>query len=196
MAMLSEIEVIAARTPGIVSDAIAAVQSTLDAMNFTAQGAQLMQTLADGMRSKVADVTAAAEEITRAVQGALPRKATMTLALATGMAAGGGLPAAALDMAPEPPAQSGASVGAQYLGSGTSGGATSVYAPITVNIQGNVDPGLMPDLKAAMEALKDDIIAHLEDEAAPPAAVDMTDAGAVWHIHHRRGPSDGTDQRQ
>ena len=238
MAKLAAIEAIAARMPGLVSDAIGSAQSTLDTMNFSERGAQLMQTLADGIRSKVAAVTAAAQQITRAIRNALPRVATMNIgvqgtasvqerasggpfnpgwlltgengpeleyrsrggfiahnqalrnmaamsqtvarnsantnhapawlkgaALATGIAAKSALPAAALDMAPEAASESGAPIGAQYRNDRNSGGTTSISAPITLTIQGNVDQHVMHDLKGALQDMKDALIAHFEDEA-------------------------------
>lgn len=68
------------------TEALNAVTATLRAINlafaeldYSGEGARLMQTLADGIRSKLVEVQAAAREITQAVRNALPRSATMNI---------------------------------------------------------------------------------------------------------------------
>lgn len=82
--------------PAINAAALEALTATTDTLNgisillsgidYASEGARLMQTLADGIRSKVAEVTAAAMEITRAIRNALPRSATMQVGLQGGEA--------------------------------------------------------------------------------------------------------------
>ncbi len=59
--------------------AITSIHNLLSQADLTEHGARLMQTLADGIRSKLATVTSAAQEITRAIRAALPRSATMQI---------------------------------------------------------------------------------------------------------------------
>lgn len=103
--------------PAINAAALEALTATTDTLNgisillsgidYASEGARLMQTLADGIRSKVAEVTAAAMEITRAIRNALPRSATMQV----GLQGGGAVQARA----------SGGSFGAGWLLTGENG---------------------------------------------------------------------------
>ena len=61
------------------SAAITGISTLLASTDYTAAGARLMQTLADGIRSKVGEVTAAAQEITRAIRNALPKSAKLNV---------------------------------------------------------------------------------------------------------------------
>ncbi|WP_420011001.1 hypothetical protein [Tateyamaria sp.] len=65
-------------------NALSQISTLFAAADFTSEGARLMQTLADGIRSKLAEVQAAAREITQAIQGALPRSATMNIGVQGG----------------------------------------------------------------------------------------------------------------
>ena len=218
--------------------ALRQIATQFAAADLTSEGARLMQTLADGIRSKLAEVTAAAQQITQAIRNALPSSATMNVgvqgaaplqararggafgpgwlltgekgpeleyrnrggfiahnqalqnmvsmsatvarnsananrapgwlkgaALAAGIGASTALPAAALDAGSDAPAQSGASIGAKYLTERNSGGSTTVSAPITLTITGNVDQSVMPDLMEALEELEERLVARLDDDA-------------------------------
>ncbi len=222
---------------GGVATTLGAIKILLGQTELTSLGAGLMNSLAAGIRSKVADVTAAALEITHAIRTALPSSATMQIgvkgrgesavqerarggafnpgwlltgengpeleyrsrggfiahnralanmvsmsetvarnsananhapgwlrgaALATGIAASVAMPAAALDLGADGSAGGG---GAQYLTTQNSANSTTVSAPITLTIQGNVDQSVMPDLKSALAELEDRLVARLEDEA-------------------------------
>lgn len=94
MARLAEIETVSSRVPGIVETAMTSIQSILNTENFADRGAALMQSLADGMRSRLAEVTAAAAAITRAIRNGLPNAVPMTVGVQGGTSvqarAGGG----------------------------------------------------------------------------------------------------------
>lgn len=240
MARLAEIEATANRVPGIVRDAIAAVQATLAAVDFSAHGSRMMQALADGIRSKVAEVTAAAQMITQALRSALPSSAAINVGVqgavgakapvqkrASGGAFGPGwlltgeqgpeleyrsqggfvahnralqdmvamsqiaarnvantnrspgwlkgaavassiaASASALPAAAFAPNGDGSGVsGEKYITTrNQGGGATTISMPLTLNVHGNVDASVMPDLKAELAELETRIMRKLESNA-------------------------------
>ncbi len=83
-------------------------------------------------------------------------------AVASSMAASAAMPTAASELGNEQ--SSGAPVGSKYL-TQNSRSNTSVSAPITLTIQGNVDQSVMPDLKDALADLEERLAARIEDEA-------------------------------
>ncbi|MGR3760886.1 tape measure protein [Roseobacteraceae bacterium NS-SX3] len=61
--------------------AVRAMSSLLARTDYTSEGARFMQSLADGIRSKIAEAAAAAGAVTRAIQDALPRPAGLQVRL-------------------------------------------------------------------------------------------------------------------
>jgi hypothetical protein len=81
-----EIDQAAQATLANLQAAITASATLLAGTSFASEGERLIQSLADGIRAKVSEVTAATKEITRAIRTALPRSATMRIGVQGGAA--------------------------------------------------------------------------------------------------------------
>jgi len=77
----------AQETQTAVTASITQMGADLSATDFASEGQRIMQSLANGIRSQIATVTAAARAITAAIRSALPRSATMRVSVT-----GGGAP--------------------------------------------------------------------------------------------------------
>ncbi len=74
--------VAAQETQTAVTAALSSMVAGLQGTDFAGEGQRLMQSLASGIRAQIATVTAAARAITEAIRSALPKSATMRVALA------------------------------------------------------------------------------------------------------------------
>ncbi len=79
--------VAAQETQIAVTAALSSMVAELQGTDFASEGQRLMQSLAGGIRSQIATVTAAARAITNAIRAALPQSATMRVSVT-----GGGAP--------------------------------------------------------------------------------------------------------